>query len=63
MRTECLAWDETAGSRMGYLSAHADADRRMKAGERQTRCRVCGRYFWADEAHEHAYDGWREDKQ
>lgn len=27
-----------------YLASHADAERRSKRGERQCKCKVCGRW-------------------
>jgi len=34
---------------LGYLAAHADADRRMAKGEKQTQCPICKYYFWKHE--------------
>lgn len=36
-----------------YLSRHEDAQRRLKRGERQTQCRGCRLWFWADEMKVH----------
>jgi hypothetical protein len=36
---------------MSYIRAHADAQRRMKAGEKQLRCPVCARYIWQSYYH------------
>ena len=33
----------------GYVARAEDAERRLKRGERQKRCRKCRRWFWADE--------------
>lgn len=33
---------------IGYVEASADADRRMAAGQLQTRCASCKRYRWPD---------------
>ena len=51
--TECLPYDQTRAHRMGYLWAHADARRRLGAGERQTLCPSCGQYYWARDSKEH----------
>lgn len=32
-----------------YLDAHDDAERRMKAGQRQAQCGCCGLWRWPDE--------------
>jgi len=29
-----------------YHEAHAEAEQRMKAGQKQRRCKACGRYVW-----------------
>jgi ribosomal protein S14 len=29
-----------------YPEAHDEAERRMKAGQKQRRCKACGRYVW-----------------
>lgn len=34
--------------RLGYLQAHADAEARMKRGERQVRCEQCGLWVWSE---------------
>ena len=33
--------------KLGYTEAHADAGRRLKAGERQQYCGACMRWQWA----------------
>lgn len=33
---------------MGYVQWHEDADRRIKAGQKQRQCRACGRFIWAE---------------
>ena len=35
---------------MGYLQAHSDARLRLKAGQRQKKCRVCGLWYWPEAA-------------
>ena len=35
--------------KLGYLAWHADAERRMEAGEKQHYCRRCRRYYWKHE--------------
>lgn len=35
-------------TRLPYCAAHADADRRIKRGERQIWCRLCLRWKWPD---------------
>lgn len=32
--------------KLGYIAWHADAERRMKAGEKQRYCRACRLYLW-----------------
>lgn len=34
--------------KLGYLEAHADADRRIKRREQQWRCGRCGLWVWAE---------------
>ena len=53
----CLRWEDTRAAKAGYLENHSDAERRIKAGQRQRQCRCCGRHFWADEAAEHHHGG------
>lgn len=36
-------------STLGYLAAHADADKRMKRGEKQRKCPVCLKWIWESE--------------
>lgn len=36
-------------SEMGYLSAHAEAERRMKKGQKQKQCPTCKLWFFKDE--------------
>ena len=33
---------------LSYAASHADADRRMKQGQRQVFCRACQRWKWPD---------------
>ena len=42
---------------MATSTIHNDAERRIKTGQRQKQCHSCGRYYWADEAHEHHNEG------
>lgn len=35
---------------LSYLASIADAEERMKRGEKQTRCASCQRYRWPDES-------------
>lgn len=53
----CIPWEDTRAAKAGYLENHSDAERRIKAGQRQRQCRSCGRHFWADEAAEHHHEG------
>jgi hypothetical protein len=34
---------------MGYIAAHLDAQRRLKAGEKQEQCSICGLWCWPHE--------------
>lgn len=36
-------------SKMGYVAAHNEAERRLKKGQKQTRCNVCKLWFFKDE--------------
>lgn len=36
-------------STLPYLAFHADADRRMKRGEKQRKCPVCQKWIWETE--------------
>ena len=36
-------------SNLGYLAFHQDAERRDKAGERQSQCADCGLWLWPHE--------------
>jgi hypothetical protein len=31
---------------LGYVQAHADAQERIRRGEKQLRCFTCGKYVW-----------------
>lgn len=35
--------------KLDYLSAHADADRRIAAGQRQSKCSICKFWLWHHE--------------
>ena len=35
--------------KMGYLAAQSEAERRMKAGQKQKQCPVCHLWFFPDE--------------
>lgn len=47
-KTEQIKHCQTPGNGLGYLGYHADADRRLKRGERQAFCKMCERYKWKD---------------
>ena len=49
--TDCAhaAADAEAQRTQDYLGWRRDADRRLKAGERQRRCLACDRWRWPDE--------------
>ena len=36
-------------SNLGYVGAHADAEDRMKRGQKQRRCPACSRWYWHDQ--------------
>lgn len=40
-------WHKPSG--LGYMEWHADAEKRAAAGEKQKKCKDCGRYFWPHE--------------
>lgn len=41
------AWHKPLG--LPYLAAQADADRRIRRGQKQFRCSVCERWYWGVE--------------
>lgn len=42
------SWHTRTGYQ-SYLQAFEDAEARLKRGEEQVRCAVCGYYYWPDE--------------
>lgn len=43
---ECQEEEE---SKLGYFAWHAEAEKRMQAGEEQVLCTLCQRWKWQDE--------------
>jgi len=42
-----------------YLAGHADADRRLKLGQKQRQCPVCQKWIWpTDDSMDSQTDGW-----
>lgn len=50
----CRECPEEGCETLGYLQAHADAERRIKRGERQVFCKTCQKWRWPDELCEYA---------
>lgn len=39
--------------RLSYLQDHADAERRLRMGQKQRQCLCCGLWLWVDEWNVH----------